>query len=274
MTRHVGVMVGDALPSPGARRAIDAVYRERLARAPHTSGLVATATLDRAWACDAALYHATQYAGDSFLLVGDAGSFIDPLSSFGVKKALASAWLGAVAVHTALIDRERRRVALDFFDRRERQMYAAHLERSRSFAQSAWQQHPDPFWKGRADAVLADVPAAIDGETTLARDPAVVRAFERIRTAPRLHLAAAAAPCIEHHPVVRGQEIVLEPAFADGVRFFANVDLLELAKIAPGCRDVPDLFEAYCRRCPPVPLPSVIGGLSLLVARGILHDRT
>ena len=39
-------------------------------------------------------------ASDLHLLAGDAGSFIDPLSSAGVKKALASAWLAAVAVST------------------------------------------------------------------------------------------------------------------------------------------------------------------------------
>jgi len=39
-------------------------------------------------------------------------------------------------------------------------------------------------------------------------------------------------------------------------------------------RRVPDLFDAYCRSCPPVPLPNVTGALSLLVAKGILHERT
>jgi hypothetical protein len=35
---------------------------------------------------------------------------------------------------------------------------------------------------------------------------------------------------------------------------------------------VPDLFEKYCQRCAPVPLPNIVGGLSLLVDRGILHE--
>ena len=47
-----------------------------------------------------------------------------------------------------------------------------------------------------------------------------------------------------------------------------------LARMAGEHHHVPDLFDAYCQRCAPVPLPSVVGGLSLLVARGILHERT
>ena len=34
----------------------------------------------------------------------------------------------------------------------------------------------------------------------------------------------------------------------------------------------PDLFEAYCRTCAPVPLPSLVSGLSMLVAKGILYE--
>lgn len=59
------------------------------------------------------------------LLVGDAGSFVDPLSSAGVKKALASGWLAAVAVHTALVRPAMRDAAFRFFAAREREMYAS-----------------------------------------------------------------------------------------------------------------------------------------------------
>ncbi|HEV3139538.1 MAG TPA: hypothetical protein VGY57_03430, partial [Vicinamibacterales bacterium] len=79
---------------------------------------------------------------------------------------------------------------------------------------------------------------------------------------------------LERRPVVRGREIVLEEALEGGLRFVGNVDLLKLAEMATHHRQVPDLFEAYCRDCSPVPLPSVVSGLSLLVAKGILHERT
>ena len=44
----------------------------------------------------AAMLEARRREHGAILLVGDAASAIDPLSSFGVKKALASAWLAAV----------------------------------------------------------------------------------------------------------------------------------------------------------------------------------
>ena len=77
----------------------------------------------------------------------------------------------------------------------------------------------------------------------------------------------------EDRPVIRGREIVLEKAFAGGIRFAQHVDLVTLAEIACQSNRVPDCSR-YCQRCAAVPLPSVVGGLSLLVARGILHERT
>ena len=76
----------------------------------------AGAHLRHVWACDASLYSAHTYADASrqSLLVGDAGAFIDPLSSFGVKKALASAWIAAVVVHTSLRDSGRKQIGIRF----------------------------------------------------------------------------------------------------------------------------------------------------------------
>jgi hypothetical protein len=66
---------------------------------------------------------------------------------------------------------------------------------------------------------------------------------------------------------------VMEDALEGGLRFAGNVDLVNLARMAGEHRRVPDLFAAYCRRHAPVPLPNLVSGLSLLVARGILHER-
>jgi len=251
--RHVGVMVergggyGEALASTRAMRA-----------------LVDGATLERTFAYDASVYRAARYAGPGFFLVGDAGSFIDPLSSFGVKKALASAWMAAVAAHTCLIDSSRADAAVAFFDAWERRVYDDHLRQSRDFARAAVEAHPQPFWTVRAGV---DVAAA-------AGDAVDIRAsFERIRHADEIDFAIADGVRVELQPVIRGHEIVVEEAFASG-RFAHDVDLVALARIACRHRRVPDVYDAYCRTQPPAPLPNVVSGLSLLVARGILHART
>ena len=94
------------------------MYRAELDKATNMRGLLEGAQLSGApWGCDASLYSAHRYAGNGFLLVGDAASFIDPLSSFGVKKALASAWLAAIVVNTSLGNPAMGAVASEFFDR-------------------------------------------------------------------------------------------------------------------------------------------------------------
>ena len=84
------------------------------------------------------------------LLVGDAASFIDPLSSYGVKKALASAWLAAVVVHTSLTNSALAAVALDLFNQREREIHTAAVRQSAHFFADAATRHHYPFWTGRA----------------------------------------------------------------------------------------------------------------------------
>ncbi len=75
-TRHVGVMVDHGTN-----------YRTEIAETTHIRAALEDAVLQHEWACDASLYFASKYAGPRFLLAGDAGSFIDPLSSFGVTRA-------------------------------------------------------------------------------------------------------------------------------------------------------------------------------------------
>lgn len=293
-TRHVGMMVDGITPHGANRRALADAYRVEIGQTAHVRALVDDALLQDVWACDASLYSSDVYAGPQFLLIGDAGSFIDPLSSFGVKKALASAWLGAVVVHTCLTHADRQDVALGFFSQREREIYAAHLRRSSDFARAAQVEHPHPFWVSRASIDPVGVPENDD-----ANDAQVREAFERIKQAPSIEFRLADDARLNKAPIIRGREIVLEDALAvaaaglnggatttsmlngshttgsapgvrPAIRFFENVDLVKLAEMACQHTRVPDLFEAYCRSHAPVPLPSLLTALSLLVAKRIL----
>ena len=82
------------------------------------------------WACDASIYSSTAYAGHDWLLAGDAGSTVDPLSSFGVKKALISAWMGAVLLNTCLSRPAMRDAAVEFYNQREHQTFTDHARMS------------------------------------------------------------------------------------------------------------------------------------------------
>lgn len=218
---------------------------------------------------DASMYASERYVDDSVLLVGDAGSFIDPLSSAGVKKALASGWLAAVAVHTALVRPAMRSHALQFFNAREAEVYAAFRAQTVRHLSDAAAGHTNPFWIDRADAEsIADVAA-----TGVQADMAA--AFERIRRSEMLNVRRSDRVWIEQKPAVSGCEIVLEDRLvsdddASAVRYAYDVDLIALIDLAPSHTQVPDLFAAYQRRAGPVALPDFLAALSWLLARGWL----
>jgi tryptophan halogenase len=277
-TRHVGTMVDGTSPRVTSGRALADAYRAEIDKTTQIARLLQTddaAALQHVFACDASLYSSEIYAGPSFALVGDAGSFIDPLSSFGVKKALASAWVGAVVVHTALTHPDRQAIALEFFTDWERDVYTTHLRRSRDFARAAHAQHPHPFWARRAET---EIPTshAID-EDALMRDARVGAAFERLKQSADAELTLADHVTFVRQPVIRGREIVVEDAIATSaaaIRFLNNVDLVALAELARDYRRVPDLADAYCRAHAAVPVANVLSGLSFLVAKGILTATT
>ena len=232
-----------------------------------------------AWGCDAFLYHAQTCGGPGVLLVGDAASFIDPLSSYGVKKALASAWLASVVVHTSLTNASLAGVALDLFNAREHEMHAASVRQSTQFFADAAARHLHPFWTGRAISGDIGEPAADTDVNQLRRDPAVLSAFETLRQAPDIRLGRGDQLRIEARPAVTTREVVLQdrlvlpdwPPGGRGLRYLRDVDLVRLVELAPQHRQVPDLFEAYIRRCPPVSLPDFLGALSVLLAKGALR---
>src|SRR5262249_36288198 len=115
--RFVAVMVDPRTSALHRGDDARAVYLAEITKTTKFRGLLKSAVLaagPAGW--DASMYSACRYVDGSVLLVGDAGSFIDPLSSAGVKKALASGWLAAVAVHTALVHPEMRSHALEFFN--------------------------------------------------------------------------------------------------------------------------------------------------------------
>jgi flavin-dependent dehydrogenase len=259
--RHVGVMVDGVSPGAGRRHTVLDAYRREIDKTDQLKAVLAAGALQHVWACDASTYSSAPCAGAQFLLVGDAASFIDPLSSFGVKKALASAWMAAVVVNTCGAHPERADAARQLFSEWERDVSAGHAGRSADFAAEAYAHHPQPFWAARAAARSVD-----------ASDPApdLRAALDMLRLRSELHVRLADNVRYERRGVIRGREVVLEDSFSGGVRFYENVDLVRLAEMACHHSRVPDLFEAYCRETGPVLLPNVLGGLSLLVAKGIL----
>jgi flavin-dependent dehydrogenase len=252
------------------------VYLEALARVRAFEPLTSAGSLvEGPWGADASGYCAERYSGPGFLLVGDAASFIDPLSSFGVKKALASAWLAAIVSHTSLIRPAMKDAALAFFDRRERAIYLSARQQASAFAADAAAQSGHPFWIARADTPEQLDPGAEVDAAALAGDPAVLAAFQDLRARPAVHFRTSDGLEIRPRAAVRGREIVLEdhvflPDWPEGVRYIRDVDLVSVLRHAPRFSDAGEIAEAYVREHGPVALPDLLGAIATLIAKGAL----
>lgn len=266
--RHIAAMVDPQRSDLARGGSSKDVYLAEIEKTRIFRTVVGAATLaDGPRGFDASPYRASDYAGERWVLVGDAGSFIDPLSSAGVKKALASGWLAAIAVHTALTTPSMRAAAFEFFSAREHEI-ERHLSReSRRFLASASTGHAHSFWAERTE------PGEGDGDPADA--DATRRGFEHLKSRDSWRPRLGWDVSIQPRPCVRGHAIVLEPHLVTseeprGVRYVRSVDLVAVIELAPACGQVPDLFEAYCRRLGPVALPDFLSALATAVARGWL----
>ncbi len=275
-TRHVGIMVDGPTSRLHKHALVEDSYRALLTRLPHLAGHLRSAHLARVCACDASVYTASQHAGPGFVLVGDAGCTLNPLSSFGIKKALASAWFAAVVAHTCLQHPERAESAARFFSRWTSELWNMNLLRSRDFASEALERHRSAFWATQASAPV-DESALPHDDRALLDQVEVREALERMRRADTIVFARGGEATVVSAPLVRGHEIVDEPAIAlgpdprDVVRYLQGVDLVALAAMAPACAGVPEVIEHYARTNTAVTPPNILGALAVLVARGVLR---
>jgi flavin-dependent dehydrogenase len=264
--RHVSAMVDpqrSALARGGSARD---VYLAEIAKTRHFKRLLADSLLSGGpWGWDATPYRSREYAGDNWLLVGDAASFIDPLSSAGVKKALASAWLAAVVAYTCIQQPSMRPHALAFYSAREREIERRYSAAARMFITEAAREHRQAFWADRSVEAADD-----DGEGAAAH-----AAFAQLKEAPEFRTVISPAVSIAPRPYIDGHAIVLGPhvvSSADdpGIRYLYNVDVAALVELAPATTQVSDLLAAYTARRGEVDLHDFLRALSSAVARGWL----
>lgn len=274
--RQVGVMVDPSLSPLGGPEQLADRYHAELERAPHLHAIVAAAcAVGTPWARDASPYSAVTCGEPGLLLVGDAASFSDPLSSFGIKKALATAWLAAVATRTALDDPAMTSRAIDFYGRREQQMTAALRRRAAEFSSEALARHGGEYWTGR----LGDDSTATDNDPdpiALREDPAVLAAFQELRQRDPIRFRVAPSLRRVTRAAVRGDRLVEEDQlllreFPEGIRWLRGVDLVALTSLAESADGVPALFEACLGQNRAMALPDFLGALSVLLAQGALE---
>ena len=183
----------------------------------------------------ASQYTATRFTGDGFLLVGDAASFVDPLASVGVKKALASAWLAAVVVHTCISTPDMRDVALDFLDSRERATWLAHRHHTAQFYREAAAAHGHAFWSARA-AAIGDITGAMASTGPTPADGAPSADIQTSGESPLPD--AASSPVLDpaadvHIPVPTEPDIAVLRSDLDVLRAFSDLRAAPSIRLRP-----------------------------------------
>jgi len=265
----------------GFEAGLPALYEKELSKAHHLRERLAGARQVTApWTCNASIYDASRAADGRALLVGDAASFIEPLSSAGVKKALLSAWRAAVVVNTCLENPAMAGPAIDLFVRRERAVYRDCLRRSTAFFAEAARAYGTPFWAARAEHafdtnISADADSEDPSDESLRHDAAVRAAFERLRAGDAVRVRPAEALRFESVATIDGREVVMREAVVvagleSPMHYAAGVDLARLARIVSGGADVPTIIAAYQDNVGPVPIAGLLTGLSFLIARQAL----
>jgi FADH2-dependent halogenase len=122
----VGVVLKRSVYDAWPRMSHEAALERAIADTPAAAALMRDAR--REWPVRVEKdfsYQASQYAGDRWLLAGDAGSFLDPVFSTGVTIALESGIEAALAIDRALAEGDLTRSAFAAFEKRSRARYLA-----------------------------------------------------------------------------------------------------------------------------------------------------
>jgi flavin-dependent dehydrogenase len=130
----VGVVLPKHVFKPLSRTPPETLLRDLIADTPVAARLMADA--ERRWPVRVEAdfsYGARRYAGDRWIVVGDAGSFLDPVFSSGVAIALESGLEGAQAIEAGLESGDLSARTFSRFDRRQRARYRTFREFVRGF---------------------------------------------------------------------------------------------------------------------------------------------
>jgi flavin-dependent dehydrogenase len=204
-------------PERGSDR--NALFTSALGRARNVSRLVSGTPLEGPLrGIDATPYDSRRFCDESFLLAGDAASFLDPLSAHGVHKAMDGAILAAVAAHTILERPERAPDAAEFYNRRASEIYRLTSDRLRALYRQESRFRAQPFWRRRSEGVTP--------VETMRPPP---RPFPEPSAALRGSAAVSVAPVVEGDFIER-REVLIASGQERPVRFLGSICLPDLYK--------------------------------------------
>ncbi len=161
---------------------------------------------------DASRRQADTYAQPGLLLVGDAASVIDPLTSQGVYKALQSGIVAAAVVNTALKYPQDEAMALDYYQQDQERFADNYAE----IARTIYRGTPfveGKFWRDRGGGSSDGFDAGEVANNNARRQSFIQRAG---RGGDRLLVSARAGLSIESRAVTQGGVVVQREVFVSG----------------------------------------------------------
>lgn len=195
-------------------------YETFLAAAPEAKKLVEQATpVGPVRAADATPYRSRAYASAEHLLVGDAASFLDPLSAHGVHKAMDGALVAAAVIRTLLERPSSRADALRFYDERESRIAAVTAEKMGRLYAREIRFAERPFWRKRARVEPGGPLLPVPG-------PPLERAM---RLGPGRGVRVENGPVLEDD-YIESREVLVAPGKERPVRYLGDVCLPDLYK--------------------------------------------
>ena len=217
------------------------VYSDALASTRYSRELLQRAAWDgkvRIFAAGPTLVE--RVASSSWLLVGDAASTVDPISSQGIQKAITSALAAGVVVQTILTRPDQAETAIEFYQDREETTYRLHIDSLARLYSREGRWSDQPFWKRRLSA-----------EGSVPRETAISNQTQATR--PSLNDGT-------RFRVSRDTRLLLRPVLED--------DRIELRQVAVTAREPRGM--RYCGHvCVPTLLSLMEDGPNVQ----ILHDR-
>ena len=191
------------------------------------------------------------------LLVGDAASTVDPLSSQGIEKALGSAEAAACAANTVIEHPELRARVIEHHTSWERGLWHAHAGQTAAFYGRQARFGDAPFWRKRRTA------------TAKRTEPVL------LPTTLRLH------PGLERRAILhrQGRYLVEEPGFSvpgtpEALSRLGPVPLAPLIEVLTTARDLPETLRGAAQQAQLFPLSprSVQEAVEDLFRRGFLNS--
>ena len=221
---------------------LEAEYQAVLEASCFVGPLVRDARRDGALTThDATWTGARRYAGPGFVLAGDAASFVDPLTSQGVFKALQSGLVAGAVIHTALDDPAAASMAFDHHQREQSRVRGGYAEVAISILRDS-PYAASPFWRSRLRPEISVDDARDRQVRRAAFEDAVSRLGGEV---VRLRLADDAR--LEPTTTAEGGRIVRRPAWVGPSGQIVRPDGIDpeaLTSVLDG-RTMSEVFDAY-----------------------------